>query len=286
MVSGLVQANSSQMDLEKKQKHPFHLVDPSPWPIATSFALLFLAIGGIMFMHNYRFGAIVLGLSLLSVLYCLYSWWSDVIKEGLIEKHHTKKVRIGLRIGMALFILSEIMFFAVFFGSFFKASLFPVGVLDGVWVIKEGIWPPSSIKTFDPFDIPFINTLILLLSGTTVTWAHYAVEENNQQDCVTALGLTIILGIFFSLMQVYEYHHAAFGFKDGIYPSNFYLATGFHGAHVIIGTIFLTVCFFRARRGDFSLINGHLGFEFAAWYWHFVDVVWLFLFTFVYVLGR
>ena len=286
MVSGSIQTNSSQNILEEKPQHPFHLVDPSPWPIATSFALLLLAIGGLMFMHSYRFGEIVFGAGLLSVLYCLYVWWSDVIKEGLVEKHHTEKVRIGLRIGMALFILSEIMFFAVFFGSFFKASLFPVGVLDGVWVVKEGIWPPSSIKTFDPFDIPFINTLILLLSGTTVTWAHYALEENNQKDCITALGLTIIIGVFFSLMQAYEYHHAAFSFKDGIYPSNFYLATGFHGAHVIIGTIFLTVCYYRARRGDFNVMNGHLGFEFAAWYWHFVDVVWLFLFTFVYVLGR
>ncbi len=286
MQAGSIQTNPTQMGGEEKQRHPFHLVEPSPWPIVTSFALLLLAIGGLMFMHNYRFGDVVLGTGVLSVLYCLYAWWRDVIQEGLVGKHHTEKVRIGLRIGMALFILSEIMFFAVFFGSFFKASLFPVGILDGVWVVQEGIWPPPSIKTFDPFDIPFINTLILLLSGTTVTWAHYAIEENNQKDCVTALGLTILLGIFFSAMQAYEYHHAAFSFKDGIYPSNFYLATGFHGAHVIIGTLFLIVCYFRARRGDFKASNGHLGFEFAAWYWHFVDVVWLFLFTFVYVLGR
>ncbi|WP_375318731.1 cytochrome c oxidase subunit 3 [Candidatus Tisiphia endosymbiont of Oplodontha viridula] len=277
--------NNKFASLGEKQ-HPFHLVDPSPWPILTSFALLLLASGGIMFMHKYRFGAYVFGAGIFSVIFCLYSWWSDVIKEGLIEKCHTEPVRIGLRIGMALFILSEIMFFAAFFGSFFKASLFPVGLLDGVWVVKPGIWPPASIQTFDPFDIPFINTLILLLSGTTVTWAHYALEENNQKDCVTALGFTIILGVLFSLMQAYEYHHATFKFKDGIYSSNFYLATGFHGVHVIIGTIFLTVCYYRTRRGDFIKGNGHLGFEFAAWYWHFVDVVWLFLFTFVYVLGK
>lgn len=237
-------------------------------------------------MHSYKFNHYILAFGVISVAYCLYSWWRDVIKEGIIDHSHTEPVRHGLRIGMALFILTEIMFFGVFFASFFKSSLSPVGLLDGVWVIKQGVWPPPNIKVFDPFDIPFINTLILLLSGTTVTWAHYALEERNQKDCVTALGLTIILGIFFTCMQAYEYYHAAFKFTDGIYPSNFYLATGFHGAHVIIGTIFLIVCYFRAKRGDFAIKNnGHLGFEFAAWYWHFVDVVWLFLFTFVYIFG-
>ncbi|MCC8417610.1 MAG: cytochrome c oxidase subunit 3 [Rickettsia endosymbiont of Bryobia graminum] len=277
--------NNNFAFLEKKN-HPFHIVDPSPLPILTSFALLLLAIGGIMFMHSYKFGEYTFIAGIISVVVCLYVWWKEVIQEGLVGKFHTQKVRAGLRIGMALFILSEIAFFAVFFGSFFKSSLFPSGVLDGVWVVELGIWPPENIKTFDPFDIPFINTLILLLSGTTVTWAHYAIEENNIKDCITALGLTIILGVFFSVMQAYEYYHAAFSFKDGIYPSNFFIATGFHGAHVIIGTIFLIVCYFRAKRGDFAKGNGHLGFEFAAWYWHFVDVIWLFLFTFVYVLGR
>lgn len=277
--------NNNNVTYLKEKGHPFHLVDPSPWPILTAFALMLLAIGAIMFMHEYRFGLYVFGAGFLSVIFCLYSWWGDVIKEGL-QKHHTHAVQTGFKIGMVLFILSEIMFFAVFFGSFFKSSLFPAGILDGVWVVEAGIWPPASIKTFDPFDIPFINTLILLLSGTTVTWAHYAFEENNQKDCITALGFTIVLGIFFSLMQAYEYHHATFAFKDGIYPSNFYLATGFHGVHVIIGTIFLSVCYYRARRGDFVKGKNHLGLEFAAWYWHFVDVVWLFLFTFVYVIGK
>lgn len=268
------------------KSHPFHLVEPSPWPILTSFALLVLVTGTIMFMHSYKLGNYVLVAGGLSVIFCLYSWWRDVINEGIIEQQHTKAVRIGLQFGMALFILTEIVFFGVFFASFFKASLFPVGILDGVWVIKEGSWPPPSIKTFDPFDIPFINTLILLLSGTTVTFAHYALEEKNQKDCVKGLGFTIILGIFFTLMQAYEYHHADFKFTDGIYASNFYLATGFHGIHVVIGTIFLAICYFRAKKGHFTKENsGHLGFEFATWYWHFVDVVWLFLFTFVYVFG-
>ncbi|WP_341763710.1 cytochrome c oxidase subunit 3 [Candidatus Tisiphia endosymbiont of Beris chalybata] len=278
--------DNNNLTILPKKSHPFHIVDPSPLPILTSFALLLLSAGIIMFMHSYKFGEYILGLAILSVIYCLYSWWREVIKEGLVGKCHTLEVTTGFRIGMALFILTEIAFFAVFFSSFLKTSIFPAGILDGVWVVKPGIWPPASIKTFDPFDIPFINTLILLLSGTTVTWAHYALEEHNQKDCLQALKYTIILGILFSLMQAYEYYHAAFGFKDGIYPSNFYMATGFHGVHVIIGTIFLSICYLRAKRGDFVKGNNILGFEFAAWYWHFVDVVWLFLFIFVYILGR
>ncbi|MGZ7210052.1 MAG: cytochrome c oxidase subunit 3, partial [Methanobacterium sp.] len=208
------------------------------------------------------------------------------VKEGLIGKHHTNVVRNGLKIGMALFILSEVMFFGAFFGGFFKSRLDPVHILDGVWAVKEGIWPPAGIHTFDPWDIPFLNTLILLLSGCTVTWAHYSLLENNKKDLVKALTITVALGFIFTLFQAYEYHHAPFKFSDGIYPSNFFMATGFHGFHVIVGTIFLAVCLFRARKGHFEAGNGHLGFEFAAWYWHFVDVVWLFLFVFIYVLGR
>lgn len=269
-----------------KQAHPFHLVPLSPWPILTAFSLLFVTGGSVMFLHNYHLGEYVAGAGSIALIACLYSWWRDVIKEGKFEHHHTDPVRMGLRIGMGLFILSEIMFFFAFFFSFFHASIFPVGILDGLWSVKVGTWPPAGIQTFDPWDIPFINTLILLLSGTTVTWAHYALEEDNQKDMITALGITVVLGIFFSCMQAYEYHHASFKLKDGVYAANFYLATGFHGMHVIIGTIFLAVCYFRAKRGDFKNTNGHLGFEFAAWYWHFVDVVWLFLFAFVYVWGR
>lgn len=267
------------------QHHPFHLVDLSPWPILTAFSLLLLTGGGVMFMHESKVGPYILSAGLLSVIFCSYSWWRDVINEGLHGNHHTDRVRVGLRIGMSLFILSEVMFFFAFFFSFFYSSWFPIDILDGLWSVGEGTWPPKGIQTFDPWDIPFINTLILLLSGTTVTWAHHAILENDQDSSVLALTLTVILGVSFSSLQAYEYHHAAFGMKDGIYAANFYLATGFHGMHVLVGTIFLAVCLFRARRGDF-VKGGHLGFEFAAWYWHFVDVVWLFLFVFVYVLGR
>jgi len=271
--------------MSAKQKHPYHLVELSHWPILTSFSLLALTLGAVMFMHEYPAGKFLTVFGVLTVVYCAWNWWSDVITEGRVGKHHTKAVRMGLRIGMSLFILSEVMFFFAFFFSFFSSSLFPAGILDGFWVVADGTWPPEGIKTFDPWDIPFINTLILLLSGTTVTWAHHAIEHNDQESSITALGITVLLGITFSTLQAYEYHHAAFNLNDGVYAANFYLATGFHGLHVIVGTIFLTVCYFRAKKGHFAKGNGHLGFEFAAWYWHFVDVVWLFLFVFVYVLG-
>ena len=271
--------------MSAKQHHPFHLVDLSPWPILTSFSLLLLTGGGVMFLHNSMIGGYITGAGFLSVIFCAYSWWRDVINEGMFGGFHNETVQHGLRIGMALFILSEVMFFFAFFFAYFYSSLFPLDILDGFWFSEEGTWPPKGIQTFDPWDIPFTNTLILLLSGTTVTWAHHAIEEKDQESSVLALSLTVGLGAAFSCIQAYEYHHAAFGMSDGIYAANFYLATGFHGLHVIVGTIFLAVCLFRAKRGDF-IEGGHLGFEFAAWYWHFVDVVWLFLFVFVYVLGR
>lgn len=268
------------------QDHDFHLVDPSPWPIIGAFSVFILAVGGGMYLHNVNFGIPILLAGLAMVFFTMYVWWKDVVKEGKQDEAHSQEVKMGLRIGMAFFILSEVMFFFVFFWSFFKASLDPVDIIgDDFWPIAEGMWPPEGIETFDPWDIPFMNTLVLLLSGTTVTWAHHALMEDNQKDLVTALALTIVLGVCFSGLQVFEYMHATFGFTEGIYPSNFYMATGFHGFHVFVGTLFLIVCYFRARKGHFHVDKGFLGFEFAAWYWHFVDVVWLFLFVFVYVWG-
>lgn len=271
--------------MSSEKTHPYHLVDPSPWPLFSAFSLLVLAAGGILFMHGYPYGHMVLPTGFALVFLNMFLWWRDVVKEARVDYAHTNAVQHGLRIGMALFILSEVAFFVAFFWAFFKAAIFPVDILEGVWPIQDGIFPPAGTVTFDPWDIPFMNTLILLLSGCTVTWAHYAILEKKQKDAVTALWLTVILGISFTLMQAYEYMHAQFGFKDGIYSSTFYMATGFHGFHVIVGTIFLTVCLIRAKRGQFN-IQHHLGFEFAAWYWHFVDVVWLFLFACVYVWGR
>ncbi len=226
--------------MSAKPQHPFHLVDPSPWPILTAFSLFFLTLGAVFLMHGHPMSKYISIFGALSVTFCSYHWWKDVIDEGRIGHHHTEKVRMGLRIGMSLFILSEVMFFFGFFFSFFSASIFPAGILEGLWVISDGVWPPKGIETFDPWDIPFMNTLILLLSGTTVTWAHYAITQNDQRNSVLALAITVVLGITFTCFQAYEYHHAGFKLVDGVYAANFYLATGFHGMHVILGTIFLT----------------------------------------------
>ena len=276
------------MSIQTSHKHhEYHLVDPSPLPIFTAFSMLILAIGAVMFMHDKFLGKLILPLGFILTLSCMFSWWRDVIKEGREHHAHTTVVQKGLSIGMMLFILSEVMFFVAFFWSFFHARLFPHEMLDGQpWSVISSIWPPKGIETFDPWNLPFMNTLILLLSGTTLTWAHHSLNNNKRAESVKALGITIFLGVSFTLLQVYEYHHASFNITQGIYPSNFYMATGFHGLHVIIGTIFLAVSYFRAKEGHYDKGNNMLGFEFAAWYWHFVDVVWVFLFIFIYVLGK
>lgn len=263
------------------QTHPYHLVDPSPWPALAALSLFMGVIGAAMYMHEHAGGALLLGVGFALVLYTMFVWWRDVIKEARIDKAHTPAVSRGLRAGMALFITSEVLFFAAFFWAFFGASTLPIAPLEDVWAIQEGTWPPAGIQTFDPFELPFLNTLILLLSGTTVTWAHYAILQNDQKNTIKALWYMVILGFLFTACQVFEYSHARFGFTDGIYASTFFMATGFHGFHVLVGTLFLCVCLGRAQKGHFTP-EKHLGFEFAAWYWHFVDVVWLFLFVFVY----
>jgi cytochrome c oxidase subunit 3 len=253
--------------------HPYHLVDPSPWPILGAISAGTMAVGAILFMHGE--GPLLLIVGFLFVLACMFVWWRDVIKEG--PAHHNPIVQIGLKYGMTLFISSEVMFFVAFFWAFFDMSLYPREAIGG-------IWPPATIKTFDPFHLPLLNTLILLLSGTTVTWAHHCVLHNNRRGLITGLVFTVLLGMSFTTLQAVEYGEAAFSFKDGIYPSTFFMATGFHGFHVIVGTIFLAVCLIRAIKGDLS-DKHHIGLEAAAWYWHFVDVVWLFLFVCIYWWG-
>ncbi|GEO38560.1 cytochrome B562 [Skermanella aerolata] len=255
--------------------HQYHLVNPSPWPLLGAFSAGLMAVGGVMYMHGS--GWLLAALGFLCVLTVMAGWWRDVVRESVHEKAHTPIVKLGLRYGMSLFIASEVMFFAAFFWAFFDASLYPKEAIGGVW-------PPENIETFNAFHLPLMMTLILLLSGTTVTWAHHAIVEGDRKTASVALGLTVILGILFSCFQVYEYSHAHFGFSDGIYPSTFFMATGFHGFHVLIGTIFLAVCWFRVRSGHFTP-KSHFGFEAAAWYWHFVDVVWLFLFVSIYWWG-
>jgi cytochrome c oxidase subunit 3 len=262
-------------NLELKQGHPFHLVEPSPWPLIASIAVLTLAIGGVLFMHKIDHYAFFAGLGLLVIT--VFGWFRDIVREGNTKGTHTKAVQTGLKIGMGLFIASEVMLFAAFFWGYFHAAFSPTEAMGNVW-------PPKNIVTLNPFDLPYLNTLLLLLSGTTVTWAHHSLLDSKYKDIVKGLALTVALGLIFTTVQGIEYYHAPFGFKDGIYSSCFYMATGFHGAHVIIGTLFLAVCLFRARRGEFTK-DHHVGFEAAAWYWHFVDVVWLFLFVAIYWWG-
>ncbi|GAB4132031.1 MAG: cytochrome c oxidase subunit 3 [Rhodothalassiaceae bacterium] len=257
-------------------KHQYHLVDPSPWPLIGSISVLILAIGGVGVMHDWSYAGYVFGLGLLGVLYTMYEWWSDVVKESH-SGHHTEVVQIGLRYGMILFIASEVMFFVAWFWAYFNAALFPTEQIGAVW-------PPEGIITFDPWHIPYVNTLILLLSGTTVTWAHHALLHGDRDGLKQGLWLTVLLGALFTTLQGYEYASAAFGLSSGIYGSTFFMATGFHGFHVIVGTIFLSICLIRAYKGHFTPTK-HFGFEAAAWYWHFVDVVWLFLFASIYIWG-
>ena len=272
-----------------EQKHQYHLVEPSPWPALGSAAGFTLFLGLTLFMHEYPYSIYVLMAGLFMVLATMFFWWRDVVREAEYQGHHTPIVQIGMRYGMIFFICSEVMFFVAFFWAFFDASLLPKAfILDYKDVftgsLGVGIWPPEGIETFDPLDIPYLNTLILLLSGTTCTWAHHAVREGHNEEALQGLYFTVFLGAIFTCLQVYEYQHATFGFTEGIYPSTFYMATGFHGFHVIIGTIFLAVCLWRGKLGHFNK-DHHFGFEAAAWYWHFVDVVWLFLFAAIYIWG-
>jgi cytochrome c oxidase subunit 3 len=262
--------------------HPYHLVDPSPWPLVGAVAAFALALGLISFMH----GASILWVlpGFLGVAYTMIVWWRDVVKEAN-SGFHTRVVQLGLRYGMILFIASEVMFFVAWFWAFFHSSLFVGDAIDVTrFKFTGGHWPPQGIEVFDPWHFPLLNTLILLTSGTTVTWAHHALLHNDRRALVAGLTTTVILGLCFTAVQAYEYAHAAFSFGGNIYGATFFMATGFHGAHVIIGTTFLIVCLIRAVRGHFTPTH-HFGFEAAAWYWHFVDVVWLFLFFCIYVWG-
>ncbi|MEC5289116.1 cytochrome c oxidase subunit 3 [Aurantimonas sp. C2-6-R+9] len=275
--------------------HDYHIIDPSPWPFIGSIGAFVMLFGLVGFMRGAAgnqfvvFGLDLAGpwlffLGLAIVLYVMYAWWSDTIKEGR-EGAHTRVVSLHLRYGMIMFIASEVMFFAAWFWAFFDASLFPGEAVQPMRAeVLGGQWPPVGIDVLDPLHLPLFNTITLLLSGTTVTWAHHALLHNDRKGLVWGLALTIILGVIFSYVQFYEYAHAPFAFAGSIYGSTFFMATGFHGFHVIIGTIFLTVCLIRAMKGQFTP-QKHFGFEAAAWYWHFVDVVWLFLFFCIYIWG-
>lgn len=261
------------------KNHDYHILQPSILPFLGAVGGFVLLFGGVLWMKGMTpliaiAGAVIVG-------YVMYAWWSEVVREAQAGDH-TPVVRIGLRYGFILFILSEVMFFAAWFWTFFKHALYPMGPQSPA---VDGVWPPAGIETLDPWQLPLINTLILLSSGAAATWAHHAIaHENNRKDMINGLAIAIFLGVAFTALQAYEYSEAAFGFAGNIYGASFFMATGFHGAHVIIGSIFLFVCMIRAMKGHFTP-EQHVGFEMAIWYWHFVDVVWLFLFSAIYVWG-
>nr|WDE87260.1 cytochrome oxidase subunit 3 [Setophaga virens]WDE87262.1 cytochrome oxidase subunit 3 [Setophaga virens] len=257
------------------QAHSYHMVDPSPWPILGAASALLTTSGLTMWFHYNSPRLLILGL--ISTILVMFQWWRDIVRESTFQGHHTPTVQKGLRYGMALFIASEAFFFLGFFWAFFHSSLAPTPELGGQW-------PPVGIKPLNPMEVPLLNTAILLASGVTVTWAHHSITEANRKQAIQALSLTVLLGFYFTALQAMEYYEAPFSIADGVYGSTFFVTTGFHGLHVIIGSTFLLVCLLRLIKYHFTS-NHHFGFEAAAWYWHFVDVVWLFLYISIYWWG-
>ncbi|KAA5606109.1 cytochrome c oxidase subunit 3 [Roseospira marina] len=260
------------IDTAARRGHPFHIVAPSPWPLLGSIGAFVLAYGAVHFMHGEPPYIMLGGLAI--VLLAMLMWWRDVVRESRSGLAHTRRVRWGLRAGMGLFIVSEIMFFVAFFWSYFhNAFLFSP-------VVKS--WPPAGTEVFSPWGLPLANTLILVSSGFVLMWGRGGLHRANQGRVVKGIAIAAGLGALFLVLQAVEYGHAPFAFDANIYSSVFFMATGFHGFHVFVGVVFLTVCALRARRGHFTE-DKHLGLQFAEWYWHFVDIVWLFLFGWFYV---
>nr|YP_009734562.1 cytochrome c oxidase subunit III [Microzoanthus occultus]QIB71116.1 cytochrome c oxidase subunit III [Microzoanthus occultus] len=255
--------------------HPYHLVDPSPWPYIGSCGALFVTIGSVMYFHYSQPWVMYMGM--IVIIFTMIVWWRDVIREATFQGHHTLRVKQGLKFGMLLFIASEVLFFFSFFWAFFHSSLAPTIELGAVW-------PPQGIEPLNPFSVPLLNTAVLLSSGATVTWAHHAIISGQRREAVRGLTATVVLGLIFTGLQAMEYYEAPFAISDSVYGSTFFVATGFHGLHVIIGTTFLAVCLGRLVAQQYTR-HHHFGFEAASWYWHFVDVVWLFLYVCIYWWG-
>nr|YP_006234396.1 cytochrome c oxidase subunit III [Bothriocroton concolor]AET63044.1 cytochrome c oxidase subunit 3 [Bothriocroton concolor] len=252
--------------------HPFHMVEKSPWPLSSSISAFSLTLGFVNYFHNNNMNLFVL--AILILILSSYQWWRDISREASFQGFHTFPVLKGLKLGMLLFILSEVFFFISFFWAFFHSSLSPN-------VEIGSMWPPKYIFPFNPFEIPLLNSTILISSGVSVTWAHHSIMNKDYFSALLSLKITIMLGALFTMFQLFEYYEAQFSISDGIFGSTFFLTTGFHGIHVIIGSVFLLVTLTRVKN---CLISSEhfFGFEASAWYWHFVDVVWLFLFTFMY----
>nr|AVE15608.1 cytochrome c oxidase subunit III [Theopropus elegans] len=261
--------------MSMNNNHPYHMVTYSPWPIVAAMSLMIAMIGFSKF--SYEFNNKLMFMGMLILMLTIIQWWRDVIRESTFQGWHTKEVMTGLRWGMILFIISEVLFFMSFFWTFYHSSIAPA--------IEIGsLWPPMSIITFNALQIPLLNTTVLLASGITITWSHHSLLENNNKQAIQGLIFTILLGIYFTTLQLFEYIEAPFTIADSVFGSSFFVATGFHGLHVIIGDTFLITCLYRMLSMHFTSIH-HFGFEAAAWYWHFVDVIWLFLYVSIYWWG-
>lgn len=259
----------------KNEQHPFHMVNTSPWPLMTAISLLSLVLSFISYFNYFEMGSLHFIISFYIFCFYLFRWFSDIIIESTFEGYHTFKVQQGVRLGMCLFITSEIMFFFSFFWGFFHCSLSPcIGI--------GCIWPPFGIISLDPWGLPLWNTIILLSSGVTITVAHKAILTGERSMTTKGLIATIFYGFIFTLVQAYEYNVAPFSINDGILGSLFFVLTGFHGIHVLVGSIILAICLYRQINYHFTR-RQHVGLEAGIWYWHFVDVVWLFLFIVVYI---
>nr|ASS30656.1 cytochrome c oxidase subunit 3 [Gastroptychus investigatoris] len=255
--------------------HSFHLVNMSPWPLTGSISAMMLTTGLIKWFHTFQMDLLLISFTV--ILLTMIQWWRDITRESTYQGEHTLIVVKGLQWGMILFIVSEVLFFFSFFWAYFHSSLSPtmdIGML----------WPPKGVNPFNPFSIPLLNTIILLSSGVTVTWSHHSILENHHKNALQSLLITVILGLYFTILQAFEYIEAPFAISDSVFGSSFFVATGFHGLHVMIGTAFLLICLIRMYNYHFSSKH-HFGFEAAIWYWHFVDVVWLFLYIFIYWWG-
>ena len=267
----------NKINLSLYQSHPYHLVDPSPWPILVSFSLLSLTTGAVMYLQGHPNGELLLILGFTLTATGMVLWFRDIITEGTYQGQHTKQVQTGLIIGFVLFIVSEIFAFFSVFWAFFYASLSPAIEIGGVW-------PPLGISALDPFSIPLLNTFLLLSSGAFVTYGHHALIAGDRKGAILGTLLTIILAVIFTTLQYVEYSEASFSIADSVYGTVFYASTGLHGLHVIVGTIFIIVGFIRIINYHLTETH-HIGHEAGILYWHFVDVVWLFLFIAVYYWG-
>ena len=257
--------------------HAYHIVDPSPWPFYTGFSALFITFGLVRYRHGFSRGLLVFFIGFFGIIINVTFWWRDVVREATFEGQHTVAVQVGLRMGMILFIVSEIRLFFAFFWAYFHSSLNPAPSIGAVW-------PPKGITAMDPWIIPLLNTGLLLSSGASLTWSHSALLGSRLNEATLSITITVILATIFTLFQLFEYLSASFTMSDGVYGSVFYMLTGLHGFHVIVGTAFLLVARYRIVSQHYT-VSAHIGYEAAAWYWHFVDVVWIFLFIVVYVWG-